>query len=251
MGKKSRKKKEKKAAARQQDALKRKGKKSKLREWIESIIWAFFIAMFIRTFFVQSFMIPTGSMENTLLTGDFLLGNKMVYGIHIPFTDKILFKRRDPERGEIVIFISPYVKKYFVKRCIAVAGDTVEVKRKELYVNGRKQFEEYAIHRDPREFEPLPGIGTSTYQRDWEGGEFRFIGGYCRDNFGPVVVPEGHIFAMGDNRDNSDDSRFWGPLDTRAVYGKPLILYFSWDKTVPFYKIWRAIRWRRIMNFAA
>ena len=249
MGKKSRKKKEKKAIAQQQDSVSKTRKKSKLREWIESIIWAFFIAMFIRTFFMQSFMIPTGSMENTLLTGDFLLGNKMVFGIHIPFSSKIIFKRRDPGSDEIVIFISPYAKKYFVKRCVGVPGDTIEVRHKELYVNGTKQFEEYTIHRDPREFPPLPSIEATLYQRDWERGEFRFVGGYCRDNFGPVVVPEGHIFVMGDNRDNSDDSRFWGPLDARAVYGKPLILYFSWDKSIPFFKIWQAVRWRRILNF--
>jgi signal peptidase I len=249
VGKKSRRKKEKKDAI-QQDAMAKGKKKSKFREWIESIIWAFIIAMFIRTFFVQSFMIPTGSMENTLLTGDFLLGNKMVYGIHIPFTGKILFKRREPVRGEIVIFISPYMKKYFVKRCIGMPGDTIEVRNKELYVNGIRQYEEYVIHRDPREFPPLPSIEAARYQYDWERGEFRFVGGYCRDNFGPIVVPEGHIFVMGDNRDNSDDSRFWGPLDTKVVYGKPLILYFSWDKSVPFYRIWEAIRWRRIMNFA-
>ncbi len=250
MGKKSRKKKEKRESHQQLKTDQPPKKKSKLREWIESIIWAFIIAMIIRTFFIQSFMIPTGSMENTLLTGDFLLGNKMVYGIHIPFTKKILFKRRKPQRGEIVIFISPYMKKYFVKRCVGVAGDTVEMKHKELYINGVRQFEEYTIHRDPRVFRPLPSIDHAIYQRDWENGEFRFVGGHCRDTFGPVVVPKGSIFVMGDNRDNSDDSRFWGPLDTRAVYGKPLILYFSWDKSVPFFKIWRAIRWRRILNFA-
>ncbi|TET16567.1 MAG: signal peptidase I [Candidatus Cloacimonadota bacterium] len=223
--------------------------KSKLREWVESVLWAFVIAMFIRTFFIQSYMIPTGSMEDTLLVGDFLLGNKMVYGIHIPFTRKSIFKFREPGQGEILIFISPYAKKYFVKRCIGVAGDTVEVIHKDVYVNGRKLFEEYVMHRDPREFPPLPSIDQDMYQRDWARGEFRFVGGFCRDNFGPIVVPEGHIFVMGDNRDNSDDSRFWGPLDTRVVYGKPLILFFSWEKTVPFFKIWQAIRWRRILNF--
>lgn len=224
-------------------------KKSKTREWIESIIWAFIIAMIIRTFFIQAFKIPSGSMEETLLIGDFLLVNKMVYGIRIPFTKKSILKFRGPKRGEIVIFISPYTKKYFVKRCIAISGDTVEVKHKNIYVSGKSLFEPYGLHKDPREFPPIPNITPSTYQRDWAEGEFRFVGGYCRDNFGPVVIPEGHIFVMGDNRDNSDDSRFWGPLDKRDVLGKPLILYFSWEREVPFYRVWEKIRWRRILNF--
>jgi signal peptidase I len=224
-------------------------KKTKLREWIESIVWAFIIAMVIRTFFIQAFKIPSASMEDTLLIGDFLLANKMVYGIHIPFTRKSVLKFREPKRGEIVIFISPYTKKYFVKRCIAVSGDTVEVKSKITYINGKSLLEENMLHKDARVFPPLPNIDRYTYQRNWEQGEFRFVGGYCRDNFGPVVVPEGSIFVMGDNRDNSDDSRFWGPLDKRGVIGKPLILYWSWESDVSFYRIWEKIRWKRIFNF--
>ena len=224
-------------------------KKSKIRDWVESIIWAFIIAMVIRTFFIQAFKIPSGSMEDTLLIGDFLLVNKMVYGIHIPFTKKSILKLREPKRGEIVIFISPYTKKYFVKRCIALSGDTVEVKRKIVYVNGRSRYEPNIIHRDPREFPPVPNINPFTYQRDWEGGEFRFVGGYCRDNFGPIIVPEGSIFVMGDNRDNSDDSRFWGPLNKGYVLGIPLIIYWSWERDVAFYRIWEKIRWRRILDF--
>jgi len=224
-------------------------KKSKIREWIESIIWAFIIAMVIRTFFIQAFKIPSGSMEDTLLIGDFLLVNKMVYGIHIPFTRKSILKFREPERDEIVIFISPYTKKYFVKRCIALSRDTVEIKHKIVFVNGRSLYKQNIIHRDPREFPPIPNINPDTYQRDWEEGEFRYVGGYCRDNFGPIVVPEGSIFVMGDNRDNSDDSRFWGPLDKGYVLGIPLIIYWSWEKDVPFYRIWEKIRWRRILDF--
>jgi signal peptidase I len=226
-----------------------KGRKSKLREWIESIIWAFVIAMIIRTFFVQAFKIPSGSMEDTMLVGDFLLVNKMVFGIHIPFTNKNIFRFREPERGEIVIFISPYTKKYFVKRCVGVPGDTIEVRSKQLFVNGRRLFEEYIVHKDPREFPALPNVQRAVYQEDWERGEFRFVGGFCRDNFGPVEVPENAIFVMGDNRDNSDDSRFWGPLDQARVLGKPLILYWSWEKDIPFSRIWKKIRWRRILNF--
>ena len=226
-------------------------KKSKLREWIESIIWAFIIAMFIRTFFIQAFKIPTGSMEDSLLIGDFLLANKMVYGVHIPFIKKRILKFRNPKRGEIVIFLYPYARKYFVKRCIALAKDTVEVKHKVVYVNGKSLYEPYVIHRDPREFPPLPTVDPATYQKEWERAAFLSpsVDGYCRDNFGPVIVPDGCIFVMGDNRDNSDDSRFWGPLNMEYLIGKPLILYWSWDKDIPIYKFWEKIRWRRILNF--
>jgi signal peptidase I len=224
-------------------------RKSKVREWIESIIWAFVIAMIIRTFFMQAFKIPSGSMEDTLLVGDFLLVNKMVFGIPIPFTGRSIFRFREPERGEIVIFISPYTKKYFVKRCVGIPGDTIEVRAKQLFVNHHEVFEEQVVHKDPREFPGLSNVHAATYQKDWEAGEFRFVGGYCRDNFGPVVVPDHSIFVMGDNRDNSDDSRFWGPLENVKVLGKPLILYWSWEKEIPFSKLWKKIRWGRILNF--
>ncbi len=224
-------------------------RKSKLRDWIESIIWAFVIAMIIRTFFVQAFKIPSGSMEDTLLVGDFLLVNKMVFGLHIPFTSKNILRFREPKRGEIVIFISPYTKKYFVKRCIGIAGDTITVHSKHLFVNNHRVFDEHVVHKDSREFPGIPNVHGPTYQEDWETGEFRFVGGYCRDNFGPVVVPGGHIFVMGDNRDNSDDSRFWGPLNQSSVLGKPLVLYWSWEKDIPFSKFFRKVRWGRILNF--
>jgi len=224
-------------------------RKSKIREWFESIIWAFVIAMVIRTFFVQAFKIPSGSMEDTLLIGDFLLVNKMVFGIHIPFTDKSILRFRGPKRGEIVVFISPYTEKYFVKRCIAVTGDTLEVRHKLVYINGKSIYETYKVNRDSWEFPCLPEIEPSLYQQNWERGEFRFVEGYCRDNFGPIVVPEHTIFTMGDNRDNSDDSRFWGPLDSRKVLGKPMMLYWSWRSDVPLYRVWEKVRWRRILNF--
>jgi len=224
-------------------------KKSKAREWIESVVWAFVIAMIIRTLFIQAFKIPSGSMEDTLLIGDFLLVNKMVFGIHVPFSRKNIFSYREPKRAEIIIFIYPFTNKYFVKRCVAVAGDTVVLRHKQLYINGRNPYEPYVMHIDPREFPPLPNVDQATYQRDWEVGDFRRVGGYCRDNFGPVVVPEGKFFMMGDNRDNSDDSRFWGPLGEGYIIGKPLILYWSWKREVPIYKIWEKVRWRRILNF--
>lgn len=223
--------------------------KSKFRDWVESVIWAFVIAMIIRTFFIQAFKIPSGSMEDTLLIGDFLLVNKMVYGIHIPFTQKNILEFREPQRGEIVIFISPYTKKYFVKRCVAVGGDTVEVRAKNVYLNSNRIFESHAVHKDLRNFPPLQGTHNTAYQQDWQNGEFRFVGGYCRDNFGPIVVPKGYIFVMGDNRDNSDDSRFWGPLDSGSVLGKPLILYWSWERDIPFFRIGEKIRWKRILSF--
>jgi signal peptidase I len=225
------------------------GKQSRIREWVKSIILAFLIATFIRTFFVQAFRIPSGSMENTLLVGDFLLVNKIFYGIHIPFIHKNILRIREPKRGDIVVFIFPHKNKYFVKRCIGLPGDTLEIKNKVVYINGTSIYESYKVIRDPYTFTHLPVDDTVNYQNEWINGEFQFTGGSCRDNFGPVVVPEGKIFLMGDNRDNSSDSRFWGPLDSRRVLGSPLIIYWSWKKEIPFYRIWEKIRWNRIFNF--
>jgi len=230
------------------------------REWGPVII----AVLLIRSFVVESFMVPTGSMLNTIAVGDFMLVNKFAYGIKLPFTHKTLIPVSNPKRGDIVVFRFPqdpdtpepqdryarifprwlpllpifwdrqagffkwYIPPNFVKRCVAVAGDTVEYRDKRLYINGRLQPEPYAIHEDSRHLagmQPKP----ENYQSLWEQDRFyrTQLSAYVRDEFGPVVVPEGHILCMGDNRDNSEDGRFWGPLDLKYLRGKPLALYFS------------------------
>jgi len=224
---------------------KRSKEKSKLRGWIEDIIFVGVAVFLIRTYVVHAFRIPSGSMEPTLLVGDFLFANKFIYGLKIPFSHKRVLRIREPKPGDIVIFRAPYERRNLVKRCIAVGGDTVEIRNKVVYVNGKKLNEPYVKHIDPNIYPPLK-LGVNDYQRDWEQGRFFRMGGYVRDNFGPVVVPKGHLFMMGDNRDNSLDSRFWGPLDEKYIIGEAMILYFSWNNKVPFYKIWAKVRWKRI-----
>ncbi len=196
------------------------GKKSWLKEYAGSLIWAVAIALFIRTFVLQAFVIPSGSMENTLLIGDHIFVNKFIYGIKIPFTDKRILKIRDPRRGDVIVFeYPPDRSKDFVKRVIGVPGDVVMIRNKHVYVNGIPYHNPHAIHNDP---EVLPGSQSP------------------RDNFGPVPVPAGDYFVMGDNRDNSYDSRFWGFVTNADIRGLALIKYWSWyDNT------WR-VRWRDI-----
>jgi len=189
-----------------------KKKKSILREYIESFAIALILALMIKASVVEAYKIPSGSMEDTLLIGDFLLANKFIYGsrIPIPFTNIHLPALREPKPGDIVIFKYPQdLKVNYIKRCVAVAGDTVLIKDKVLYVNGR-------------EF-PGPANAKFTDRTILPSGM-----GY-RDNFGPYVVPRGKLFVMGDNRDNSFDSRFWGSLDRKLVLGNAMIIHYSWE----------------------
>lgn len=193
------------------------------REWLKSGIYALILFFIIRSFFIQAFKIPSASMEKTLLVGDFLLVNKLVYGPTIPLTDIKFPAIREPERGDIIVFKYPLDKSLdFVKRCVAVSGDTVEMKDKVLYVNGVEQVEEYAQYVDSR-IEP-------SFHRNQPGGIKPARFPLMRDNFGPIVVPEGKFFVLGDNRDNSRDSRSWGFVDRDLIKGTPLIIYFSWDR---------------------
>ncbi len=171
--------------------------KSKLREYIEVIVISVVLALFVRTFVVQAFRIPSGSMEDTLLVGDFLL------------VSKFLYRFSDPKPGDIIVFKYPLdPSRDFIKRCVAVEGQTVEIRDKELLVDGRRM--------------PLPSWAKHVDSRTYP------VGTNARDNFGPVTVPPGHVFAMGDNRDNSRDSRYWGFLDEKLIKGKAFILYWSW-----------------------
>jgi signal peptidase I len=172
------------------------------------LLVAIALALFFRQFVLQAFRIPSQSMESTLLVGDFLFVNKFLYGAQIPFTDVRLPAIRPPRRGDIIVFKPPQENRDFIKRCVAVAGDTVEVRQKELYINGEHQVEPYIQHTRREVLPP----GSSN-----------------RDFFGPYVVPAGHLFMMGDNRDNSHDSRFWGPEPLTRLKGKAMFIYFSID----------------------
>lgn len=195
-------------------------KKSLVREYAESIIWALLLALIIRTGVVQAFKIPSGSMEDTLLIGDHLLVNKFIYGIKLPFSDKRILKVRDPQRGDVMVFEYPVNRSQdFIKRVIGVPGDEISERDKVLYVNGAPYQNPHEIHKDGR-IEPA------------ENGP--------RDTFGPIKVPENSYFMMGDNRDNSYDSRFWGFVKTSDIKGKAFIKYWSWDD-----KSWR-VRWERL-----
>ncbi len=195
-------------------------KKSQLRDWAESIIIALILALFIRTFFVQAFKIPSGSMKPTLLIGDHLLVCKFYYGIKIPFINKFIVRFNSPKHGDIIVFVYPRDKnKDFIKRIVGLPGDEIEIINKRVYVNGKLCPDLHAFHSAshiyPKEMSP-------------------------RDNFGPVKVPPHKYFVMGDNRDESYDSRFWGFVDQNSIKGKAFIIYWSWER--PFFHI----RWSRI-----
>lgn len=197
-------------------------KKGALRENVEAILVAVVLALFIRTFIVQAFKIPSGSMLHTLEIGDHILVNKFIYGVKIPFTGKTLIPVKEPKRGDIIVFRYPKdPSKDYIKRVIGVAGDTIEVRRKQLFVNGKPARYEQAIHVDPR---ILPAVDAP------------------RDFFGPIKVPERSLFVMGDNRDQSSDSRFWGFVDLDEVKGKAFIIYWSWNKKE------FGVRWDRLGN---
>jgi signal peptidase I len=183
--------------------------KNKLWDWTKSLLIALILALFIRTFIVQAYKIPSGSMIPTLLIGDYLLVNKLAYGIKNPVKDDFIYFWKFPKRQEIVVFTYPQNKKLdFIKRVIGLPGDTVQIVNKKVYVNGKLLNEPYVQFSDPE-----------IYPQEISP----------RDNYGPIKVPPEHIFVLGDNRDQSYDSRFWGFVPVKYLKGKALIIYFSWD----------------------
>lgn len=188
-----------------------------IREYAEALAVALVLALFIRTFLVQAYKIPSGSMLETLQIGDHLLVNKFLYGVKNPFTDEYLISGRDPEHGDIIVFPYPQDPNVdYIKRIVGVPGDTIEVRDKQLYRNGEPVKESYIQHTQPNTIMPQ------------------------RDIFGPVVVPDGEYFVMGDNRDNSQDSRFWGFVKRNTIHGKAWRMYWSWDG------VNSSVRWSRI-----
>jgi len=178
-------------------------KKSVIREWIESIVVAFILAMIIRAFVIQAFKIPTGSMRQTLMEGDLILVNKFIYGAKIPFTDLRLPKLRQPKRGDVIVFVYPEDgKKDFIKRLIALPGERVEIKNGTIYING----------------EPLL---DSLFSQNYY---------YNRGDFAPygetITIPEGNFFVLGDNSASSKDSRYWGFVPQENILGEAIVIYW-------------------------
>ncbi|MDD3815227.1 MAG: signal peptidase I [Desulfocapsaceae bacterium] len=205
-----------------------KKNKSVVQEYVEAIVVAVLLALFVRTFIVQAFKIPSGSMLPTLQIGDHLLVSKFSYGVRLPVIGTSLISRQGPARGDVVVFRFPRDRSLdYIKRVVAIGGDTIEVRDKQVFLNG-KQVDNPHAHFTSRD---IMSAAAGP-----------------RDNFGPVKVPDGKIFVMGDNRDNSYDSRFWGFVDLRDVLGKALIIYWSWDVDKSLFSIDRytSIRWDRL-----
>jgi len=196
--------------------------KSKVKEYVESIIIAILIAVFIRTFIICAYKIPSRSMVQTLLVGDHILVNKFIYGVKIPLLRRTIIPVREPKRGEIVVFIYPNDRsKDFIKRVIGMGGDKIEIVNKKIFINGKEYKDSFGIYSDNI-------IYPATMQP--------------RDNFGPITVPNDAIFVMGDNRDESLDSRFWGFVNLKDVEGKAFIIYWSWNRDE------HNLRWQRLGN---
>ena len=225
--------------------------KNETLEWVKSVGIAIVLFLFIRTFLVQAYSIPSESMERTLLVGDYLMANNAIFGARLPLVDVGLPAIRDPRRGEIVVFRPTYNDPVIdvVKRVIGTPGDTLQMKDRVMYRNGKRLSEPYAIYEQAPD-EPLevqapeapgwhlqalaPGADPRSYQP-------------TRNNWGPLVVPAGHYFLMGDNRDHSLDSRFKGFIPRGVIRGKPMFLYYSYDKSSPdALPFVTDVRWGRI-----
>jgi len=210
-------------------------KKSLVREYVEAFAIAILLALFIRTFIVQAFKIPSGSMKPTLLIGDHLLVNKFVYGIKIPYADRVIIPVKNPKRGDVIVFKWPKDEsKDFIKRVIGVEGDVIEIKENQLFINSEGITTEHAGEFND---EDLYVEELEEYLGDVKHSVLDREKGY--EDFGPITVPENSVFVMGDNRDNSQDSRYWGYVTLNKIKGKALIIYWSWPHWDRFLKIIR------------
>ena len=213
-------------------------------EWTRLFLVAFTLFLFIRTFLVEAFRIPTGSMENTLLVGDFLFVNKAVYGAQVPHTEVRLPAFAQPRRGDVVVFIPPHEPaKNYVKRLVGMPGDTLWMRDKVLYVNGEPQKEPYVRYEDQNDVY-APSMYWQCQHRPVNADRGCHP---TRDNWGPVVVSADHFMMLGDNRDDSEDSRYWGFVERSAIRGRPLFVYYSFDTSKLRHLPWLTqIRWNRI-----
>jgi signal peptidase I len=225
-------------------------KPNKVVEWIKAIVWTLAAWFLLTTFVVQAFRIPSPSMEKTLLVGDVLFVNKFLYGAKLPFVDARTPAIREPRRDDIVVFLSPIEDSMIVKRLIGVPGDTVEMRQGVLRRNGEALQEPYAQSTDP-EWSADPGSRQAMRAMQLP----HYVGpdpaSYLPDvhDWGPLVVPGDSLWMMGDHRDQSRDSRFWGLVPRKNVRGTPVLIYYSWDpaswKPLPFFS---AVRWSRLLT---
>ncbi len=229
--------------------------KSKLRQNVEALVFAVALALLIRTFVFQPFKIPSGSMIPTLLVGDHLLVSKFIYGTKIPFTDKIVLPIENIKRGDVIVFTYPNTEHdpskngiFYIKRVVGIPGDSIDLDGRQLVINGQKVPLEftgsYVDERNGEQFD--------EYREDLFGVEHRVIYRKGRDStnkgsFIPLsVVPEGYVFVMGDNRDNSQDSRYWGFVPMENIAGRAFLIHWSWDFDNP--DIENKVRWKRILT---
>lgn len=215
-------------------------------EWAKTISLAILLFVFSRSFLIEPFKIPSGSMEGTLLVGDFLLVNKLLYGAEVPFFKKKMPALREPQLGDVVVFQWPEdPTKNFVKRLVGMPGDTIEMREGTLIRNRSEQRELYASHR---EIDFDPATDDFRWQRDFlaPGVDPRRYHP-SRNNWGPLIVPAEHYFMLGDNRDNSLDSRYWGFVSDTLVRGSPILVYYSYapDSGATFDWLTR-VRWQRL-----
>ncbi|MEK9504441.1 signal peptidase I [Gaopeijia maritima] len=217
------------------------------KENIRSLGFAVIFFLILRTFVLQTFFITSGSMEDTLLVGDFLVVNRAAIGGRLPFSDKHVPGYSAPERGDVLVFDPPHTDEFrLVKRLVGMPGDRLEMRDQVLYLNGEAQDESYAVHLPiPDESDPRMGWQTTILADGVDVASYR----PTRDNWGPLVVPEGHYFMLGDNREESYDSRYWGLLEHWRVEGKVSFIYFSYNRESyrPFAFV-REVRWDRIFD---
>ncbi len=264
-------------------------KPSTLREWLNAAVFAVVAAFLINTFLFQNYNVPTGSMERTILPGDFLVVSKLTYGPRLPIIGYRLPGFREVKQNDIVVFIQPRTEENYVKRCVAVAGQTFEIRNRVMYVDGIEsplpehgQFIDQPLppnYPDPAIFPKyapynkdyygpirIPKKGDTItlnaenyeyyrYLLEYEGHQARLVNGQVLLNGKPTttyVVKQNYYFMVGDNRDNSLDSRFWGYVPESNIIGSPLFIYWSWDPDIPLYNIFSklaSVRWSRLGTF--
>lgn len=216
-------------------------RKESKKESLKSILFAVFLALVFRSSIASPYKIPSGSMIPSLKIGDFIFVSKLSYGLKIPFTNKNMINFSKPKRGEVIVFVEPREQKVdYIKRVIGVAGDKIELKNDKLYINDKLQ-ERHEVH-DEKYLYDYPSMpirdAATVYKENLDGTEHTMMEfSRIAENFGPVVVPPGHLFMMGDNRDNSGDSRVWGYLPIRNVRGRALFIWLSLDSVNPWLRI--------------